>query len=791
MATLISLVHEITDMDKFQEDAAVSRVLDDLWENYYQKSPLRSKTTFFKAIEGRDFNLTVNVLSALRAPEHKCLLKWILGEECQPSPDYNQSLSWNHSLKNGSVGIKSFLLFLVLAIFNIAFTPIYYILHSIIGFIACITFARPPRDFNLPLTLVGLSQSREMLELFQREGVNLYQEDEHQNTVFHHLAYFSKMHSKKAIRIFDLIVAVFHDSDIRRALKVEKHLGLDALEVAAGFGSLAFVCHVMESYQTTCTPLLRIINGKTIWGKENSASVHLREDLSVKNDMTNIVVVRYDVTKYEFGDCNQSSLLSLICDRSCSLQDVEVFREKTILCDWIKNKSQKHFVLQCLITGYHWVVTAVILAFMLVVGGDYIQVPLWMIYLEEMKKFVAELIANEPNITISESSSPLDVVMFCYSKQHFLHEEWGYLDWCSANVMQKINGMCETKISHKDLLSHTFLEHRLKDIFWSTILGEALFYICIIFLVFDVLQRLSFLMRALTKLRMSKSVSSIVKFLCIRPAPGSKFANSFGVLSLSLFLMHYPFVIRYNSELEYAYANYYGETGSLHDAIQVFVNLNQKVFIVQYMTMTALGMRFLLLLYSLRLLPGIGHFIITTFRMIATLGKFMLVCTCFLFTFASIFHFLLRDSKCPALKVTGYEDVLHSLSSTFLLMLGNQNFPDNSSNIALIFYYVCVIAGTIVLLNFIIAEMTMVVDYINDDVQKMIAYVSSHTNDALNAESLFNMVTLPFKWWVHKRKLQSVGFVVEENKTASKIGCCSEDYSVYVVVQHYEDNYGN
>lgn len=217
---------EVLTMSECESDASVSKVMDDLRMVTSRKTPKRPETTFFQVVQGGDIKLTVSLLSELKKTCNENLLEWVLGEDCKPTPDYHQERT---CIKRTCTGFVSSLVLLVIAIFSLVLTPVYYILFSVTRCLANVTFARPLSSFNLPLTLVSLSQSREMVELFKEEGVSLFQEDEHQNTVFHHLAYLSKTYPEKAIQIFNLIIEVYSDSDIRRALKIENHLTFDGV----------------------------------------------------------------------------------------------------------------------------------------------------------------------------------------------------------------------------------------------------------------------------------------------------------------------------------------------------------------------------------------------------------------------------------------------------------------------------------------------------------------------------------------------------------------------------------
>ncbi len=80
--------------------------------------------------------------------------------------------------------------------------------------------------------------------------------------------------------------------------------------------------------------------------------------------------------------------------------------------------------------------------------------------------------------------------------------------------------------------------------------------------------------------------------------------------------------------------------------------------------------QFLHAIHALRLLPGIGFFVITTKKMAKHLVQFALVFVIVSLAFATIFHFVMRDKDCPALKVTGFTGLAESLFSTYQVALG-------------------------------------------------------------------------------------------------------------------------
>lgn len=544
---------------------------------------------------------------------------------------------------------------------------------------------------------------------------------------------------------------------------------------------------MMESYRTICIPQIRIIDGNTAWGITASSVKHLREDLALKNSKVNMVKAQYDVTKYELGDCNQSLLLNLICERCSCAYDAGIFTKTTVISEWIWNKRQKHFCFRILITGISLVVTTIFLVFLTASGDSYIFVPMWDIFLKEIESAYAEQYYLKTNLT-APPEVPLQEVLKSCDEQQVGYVGNGNVQVCTRDALTKLSEVCNYELSYTQLLSEIFITEDSYNNQWSAVIGDCLVYTCMVFILFDALQRLIFFARTVRDYG-TRPLCTLLKCLCLRTVPCSRFARSLSVLSFSLFAIQKLIMDQYTATIQLMATNSSNSTlGELRKETQV---VNTELNSIQYLTMIALGLRFVLLLHSLCLFPGIGHFIITIFRMVATLANFLVVMMCMLIPFAASFYFLMRNPECPSLRVEGYDTIENSLSSTFLLLVGVKSFPASTSQIAYLLYILCLFIGPIVLLNFIIAEMTKEVDRSSDEGHKTAASFTSHLIDSLDAESIFSTMYLPLLCWIHRRKLRQTGFIVEDNKTVDGQSLFSDDYNVYVMVHHNEESMEN
>ena len=124
-------------------------------------------------------------------------------------------------------------------------------------------------------------------------------------------------------------------------------------------------------------------------------------------------------------------------------------------------------------------------------------------------------------------------------------------------------------------------------------------------------------------------------------------------------------------------------------------------------------LQFLHAIHALRLLPGIGFFVITTKKMAKHLVQFALVFVIVSLAFATIFHFVMRDKNCPALKMVGFTGLSESLFSTYQVALGQGEHEFTYNFNSKLAYTTYTVITVLLLLNLIIAVMTTTAQELN------------------------------------------------------------------------------
>ena len=189
--------------------------------------------------------------------------------------------------------------------------------------------------------------------------------------------------------------------------------------------------------------------------------------------------------------------------------------------------------------------------------------------------------------------------------------------------------------------------------------------------------------------------------------------------------------------------------------------------------------RFVMHIHALRLFPGIGHFVITTFMMGTNLLHFSAVYCAVVFIFAIIFHILIEDPTCPLKKYDGFESIVSSMFSIFKLTFGHGEFDAYYTTEAVMLTYTLytVIVG-LLLMNLIIAIMSTTATDIMTEPWKETIWRNEWLDEALSVEFTFYLVSRPFKrwlssgYWSHKKAGFQVIMVDKEKK----------DYRIFIEV---------
>ena len=175
-------------------------------------------------------------------------------------------------------------------------------------------------------------------------------------------------------------------------------------------------------------------------------------------------------------------------------------------------------------------------------------------------------------------------------------------------------------------------------------------------------------------------------------------------------------------------------------------------------------------IYALRLFPGIGHFVNSTFLMVTNLMQFSVIWGIVLVLFSVLFYFITDVPTCPLLKYDGFNSILESMFSTFKLTFGHGDFDAYYSNIPVkITYFLYVIIVALMLLNLIIASMSITAAKIMVDPWRELLWTMEWLDEATSVEYTFTVLALPFRtccsiceFHTHRK----AGFIVKkvENK---------------------------
>ena len=188
----------------------------------------------------------------------------------------------------------------------------------------------------------------------------------------------------------------------------------------------------------------------------------------------------------------------------------------------------------------------------------------------------------------------------------------------------------------------------------------------------------------------------------------------------------------------------------------------------------AIVIRFVMHIHSLRLVPGIGNFVITTFMMGTNLIHFSTVFGCVLFIFSILFYIVIDNPDCPVENQTGFTTITASMLSTFALAFGHGEFDpyfvDMTTQLTYVLYVIIV---GLLLLNLIIAIMSTTAMEIMAEPWKSALWKMEWLDEATSVEYAFAVISLPLKrfsrlaFYSHKR----AGYVVKKlpNKKVSSV----------------------
>ncbi len=143
-------------------------------------------------------------------------------------------------------------------------------------------------------------------------------------------------------------------------------------------------------------------------------------------------------------------------------------------------------------------------------------------------------------------------------------------------------------------------------------------------------------------------------------------------------------------------------------------HIQARLDTLSYVLIGCLVLRFLLLIHSLRLVPGIGFFVVTIRRMAGHLLDFVVVYSLVALAFSLTFHFVMRNPECPVKRSRGFQNLLDALFSAYRIALGQGDYSYSNTNGKLVFLIYTVIS-VLLLLNLIIAVMSTTADSVSQE----------------------------------------------------------------------------
>ena len=459
-----------------------------------------------------------------------------------------------------------------------------------------------------------------------------------------------------------------------------------------------------------------------------------------------------DFSQYDRGDAvgRNSYLLQLIASyqvEKLSLEDVSYLFESKLLKKWLSSKISVYtpFIvmgnLMCL------AVTVLILADVVLHGGDRNTRPLVLIMASNLTTYLQE--HSDTSSIRPESTEIMRAILnigLNNSQEEIMKECNGPEDL--NEITEQSN---ELLVQITNYLNVTTREFRPKVRLDSNIyLGMAIITILLWQAVLDLWFRWAFLWSnyGWKNASVCRGIIPVIE----RWLPGSYVDKQLMALIYSMFAVIVILIWTTENQL-YITPAYPEDTNKQFtwfiESIQEFQKaINESASmeqIISNMYVMCLLLSFLHTTHILRLFPGINFFIITTKKMSKHLLEFAAILLIVFFVFSSVFAMVMRDSGCPMDKMVGFESTASSLFSTYSTILGHR-IPDFSQSArSKIAYVSCTIVIIIIMLNLIIALMTMTATEMRARPWKMVMCRMELWDEILGTEARVLMLWQPVK----------------------------------------------
>ena len=725
----------------------------------------RRSTVFFQVVLGGNVEAASKVIEILKTRRLHKELEWVLGTQTRDGSvcSWIKRNVWHHWIRY-SMLITLFSIWILTS-------PVFYFIHALTVGIAQSLRGHLKRNMQLSLAFAALSKSREMIQLFTNNGAHFDDTDNHGNNVFHYIADLSETNAATALEVFELLITEVKDKDLlMRVLNQQKNSSrLTPLEHVSKYGSPKLLARFLDIPGINKhTSVVVDYDHVFVEGIDNDDELHASQP--------NATVASYDVSNYEVGSTSRfSALLNITANRNVnnvSDEELTVWKRSKFLNKYLRLKVTQLFggivllhALDIIFTGLFtfWVVARFeALAF------DNVHLT------SSRDVFVQEMQARSENQSYILKDEALDRILgnltdqpelsrhvaqsffaqsddkhidltnhitiqnqWQYCKEHHMNRSMVDLDklFCIDSKLVKeedykmtedlppgslydniceMAGLFNIATRQCDSMDPVQVYTRLLDLHKRDLLREGAivcFYIMLamstVYIFLDLCERLYFLFICVSE---SYHAAHILAAITSIKMPGSytrKQINTFSHFCLLLYVI-------------LPYVNPTARHQTQHNIFLVFGLVN----------------RYILHIHSMRLLPGIGHFVITTFHMGTVMMHFSLVYAIILFTFSVVFHILIQKPVCPIQKLPGFSSLGESMFSTFKLIFGNSDDPEaffinNSVKLTYILY---TITCGLLLVNLIIAIMSSLAQDVMATHRMKTFWKAEWLKEALSAE---------------------------------------------------------
>jgi hypothetical protein len=422
-----------------------------------------------------------------------------------------------------------------------------------------------------------------------------------------------------------------------------------------------------------------------------------------------------DVSQYEQGDAlgRQSYLLQLITTshqvEKLSASDVQFLFDSKLLQTWISGKKAAYSWFIILDNMINLTLTVLILSDVIAHGGDRNTRPLVVMMASQLTHFLQQNL-NSSNIYPYNTESVKNHLSMGIDLSQERIANMCMSPESKTEVVKQSNELLKQITNYLDVTTREFhLDIQLGFDDW---LGIIIMSILVLKAVIDIWFRQDFLWSNYNF--KSKTVSRGIIPVIERRLPGSYVDNQLMALIYSSFAV--IVVLIWSTEHQQYITPEYPKNGNetfrwFVESIKEFQSaVNESADmenIISNMYVICLLLSFLHTVHALRLIPGINFFVITTKKMSKHLVEFGVIFTIVFFGFAAVFYMVMRDPDCPVDKMPEFATVSFSLYYTYSVIMAHvvPNFTQSvRSRIA---YVACTIFSVIILLNLIIAVMTM------------------------------------------------------------------------------------